>query len=401
MREFISFEEAQETVLNALERVPDEQIRLADVPGRTLAEPVTSLEDIPPFDNSAMDGYALRSVDVGGTGATLPCIGEVAAGSDGSILVESGTCVAIMTGAPIPHGADTVVPVELTRRVDDGVRFEAPVEANANIRRAGEDLRAGELVIEEGRLLTSGAVAVLASLGLAEVVVRREPLVAVVTTGSELVDYTRKPGPGQIRDSNGPALAALVRSAGGRVEGPLRAPDDRAAIRRSLERALEADVVIVSGGVSVGEYDLVKDVLDELGMELLFWKVRQRPGKPLAFGRIGKTPVFGLPGNPVSSAVCFEEYVRPALARMLGRSEVRRPLATGRLTAHVSKVAGLHTFARGVGSWQDGELLVDPLLHQGSHVASSMMRANGLIHLPEKLEDAPAGLRIQFEWLCG
>ena len=400
MREYISFEEAQETVLNTVERVPVERIPLADVPGRTLAEPVTSLEDVPPFDNSAMDGYALRSADVAGAGSTLLCIGEVAAGSAGNIRVESGTCVAIMTGAPIPPGADSVVPVEHTSRVDDGIHFESPVEANANVRRAGEDLRAGELVIEEGRLLTPGAVAVLASLGLAEVVVSREPVVAIVTTGSELVDHTKKPGPGQIRDSNGPALAALVRSAGGRVSALLRTRDDRAAIRQNIERALEADVVIISGGVSVGEYDLVKDVLDELGMELLFWKVRQRPGKPLAFGRIEKTPVFGLPGNPVSSAVCFEKYVRPALTRMLGRSQVRRPLATGRLTAHVTKVEGLYTFARGIGRWRDGELLIDPLPHQGSHVASSMLRANGLVHLPENLKDAPAGLQVGFEWLC-
>lgn len=399
MREFISFAEAQRTVLEAVGPVETERVSLDDALERTLAEDVTARENIPPFDNSAMDGYALRSEDVDGVGTVLPCVGEVAAGSDGKIEVEAHTCVSIMTGAPIPKGTDTVVPIEQTERQDLGVRFDVTPSAGDNVRRAGEDLRTGERVIESGLVIKPGAIAVLASLGFAEVTVAKQPVAAVVATGSELVDVSEQPGPGQIRDSNGPALRALVRSAGGRVLGPWRARDERAEIRACLERALEADLVVISGGVSVGEYDLVKDELDALGMELLFWKVRQRPGKPIAFGLIDGTPIFGLPGNPVSSAVSFHEYVRPALAKMQGRSVVRTPPATGVLSAPLRKVKGLHYFARGFGRWSNGRLVIDPAEHQGSHVATSLLRANGLIHLPEDLDEAPAGLEVQFEYL--
>jgi len=304
-----------------------------------------------------------------------------------------------MTGAPIPLGADAVVPVEKTRRLDSDIQFDVVPNQGDHVRPAGGDVQVGERVLERGTAITPGIVGVLASLGYAEVAVGRRPRVAVVTTGNELVGVGERPGPGQIRDSSASTLAAFVQRAGGTVVGPYRARDELAELRRVLEDALGADVVAVAGGVSVGEYDLVKQVLDELGLELFFWRVRQRPGKPLAFGRIGRIPVFGLPGNPVSSAVCFQEYVLPALAKMQGNRQTIQPLARGILVSEVMKVRGLHTFARGVGRWADGRLLIDPLAKQGSHMASGLAHANGLIHLPEELDAAPAGTEVAFEWL--
>lgn len=399
MDEFISFHEARQVVLGNVSRLGSERVPLSEALHRTLAEDVTSRDDVPPFDNSAMDGFALRAVDVDEPGRILPCVGEMAAGDDGSAELEPGACMAIMTGAPLPHGADTVVPIEqATRQTGNGVRFDVQPDRGDHIRRAGEDLRVGDRVIEAGRIVTPGAIAIMASLGVVDVPVTSNPSVGIVTTGTELVEVHVQPAPGQIRDSNGPTLAALTRTAGGTVLGAWRARDERAEIRRALERALEAEVVVVSGGVSVGEYDLVKDELDSMGMELLFWKVRQRPGKPLAFGLIDDKPIFGLPGNPVSSAVCFEEYVRPALAKLLGRSTVTRPLARGVLTSPLPKVEGLHYFARGRSRWEDARLLLEPAPHQGSHVASSLLYADGFIHLPAELAEAPAGLEVDFEF---
>lgn len=399
MREFISFEEAREIVLGAVESVDHERIALSEALKRTLAEDIEAEDDIPPFDNSAMDGFAVRAADASEPGARLRCVGEIAAGVAPTQELRSGTCVAIMTGAPIPNGADAVIPIEETDRDGDVVRFNAAATRADNVRPAGGDLRKGDSVIKKGAVVTPGTIAVMASLGYASIAVSNRVRVGVVTTGSELIDVEERLGPGQIRDSNGPTLAALVECAGGTVRGPWRARDNRAEIRSRLERALEADLLVVSGGVSVGEYDLVKEELDALGMKLLFWKVRQRPGKPLAFGLIGKKPVFGLPGNPVSSAVCFEQYVRPAIAKMLGRTSLTRPFASATLSAPVAKKKGLYTFARGFGRYVDGGLVVDPAKHQGSHVASSLAFANGLIHLPEELDEAPEGLRVDFEYL--
>ena len=399
MKTFISVEEARQIVLDAARLQPVESIHFAESLGRTLAEPLVSRDMIPPFDNSAMDGFAVRTEDFADGRARLEVIGEVAAGQTPDIAVRPGTCVRIMTGAPVPDGADAVAPVEWTETQGDFVSIQRAPAPGQHIRLAGEDIQPGDTLVKKGSAVTPFVIGMAATLGYGRLAVRVPPVVAVVATGDELVDADVELGPGQIRDSNGPALAAQVVSAGGTVRGPFRARDHEADARAVLERALDSDVLLVSGGVSMGEYDIVRDVLDDLGVAWDFWKVRQRPGKPLAFGTRGETLVFGLPGNPVSSAVCFEQYVRPALAALLGRSTERRHVAAV-LAEPIRKAAGLHHFVRGVFEHDaEGRLLVRPTGGQGSNLYSSMLRADGFIHLPEAAENLEAGAHVEAEWL--
>jgi molybdopterin molybdotransferase len=348
-----------------------------------------------------MDGYAVRTDDLGDLPATLRIASEIPAGVMPDRPVEAGACAQIMTGAPVPEGADAIAPVEWTERIgEEEVRIERAPEPGQYVRPAGKDVAEGEVVAEAGQVITPPVMGMLAKVGVAEVPVRVPPTVAVIATGDELVDIDETPGPGQIRNSNAPALAAQVRAAGGVCYAQLRARDNKEDIRRVIEEALAADVLVFSGGVSVGEYDLVKDVLDEMGMTLAFWKVRQRPGKPLAFGMLRGTPVFGLPGNPVSSAMCFEQHVRPALAKMLGRRELMRPRHPAVLAAETTKVEGLHFFARGIASFgEDGRLQVRDTGPQASNLYSSVVKANCIVHLPEDLAEAPAGTPVEIEWL--
>jgi molybdopterin molybdotransferase len=401
VKEFIPFEEARDIVLRHVTRLEAEDASLDEALGLTLARDVESRDDIPPFDNSAMDGFALRSEDVPKPGVRLPITGVIPAGRGERVTVAAGSCVRIMTGAPLPNGADAVLPIELASVDEDGrsVSFTGAAAPGENVRRAGEDIRRGARVLEAGGIIRPPEIAVLASVGYATVPVTRMPGVSIVTTGDELIDPSEPLRPGMIRDSNGPTLAAQVATAGGRVLGRYRAGDERASVRRTLREAARADLLIVTGGVSVGEYDFVRDELEALGMELLFWRVRQRPGKPIAFGILDDRPVFGLPGNPVSSAVCFEMYVRPALAAMLGRRTVLRPRLAAVLGAEIEKRPGLHYFARGRARWSDGRLVVEPTGPQGSHIASSLVAADGIVHLEETLDGAPAGSVVDFERL--
>lgn len=401
MKEFIAVDEARAIELKAVEEQPAERVPLGEAQGRTLAAPIRSRDTIPPFDNSAMDGYAVRAADVQEVPAELRVIEEIPAGAMPQRRLEPGTCAQIMTGAPIPEGADAVVPVEWTGRAGDGaVRIERAAEAGRYVRPVGQDVAAGERVFEAGEVVTPPVVGMLATLGVAEVPVHVPPRVAVISTGDELLPVEAELGPGQIRNANGPALAAQVRAAGAEPLPPFLARDDKTDIRRVVEEALAADVLLFSGGVSVGEYDLVKQVLDELGMTLHFWKVRQRPGKPLAFGTLRGKPVFGLPGNPVSSAMCFEQHVRPALARMLGRRQLTRPRHPAVLDASTPKVKELHHFARGIASFgEDGRLHVRDTGPQASNLYSSVVKANCIIHLPEGMTDPGPGTEVEIEWL--
>ncbi len=406
MKTVISVEEARRIVLDAISQsLGVEHLPLADALGRTLAEAVVSRDAIPPFDNSAMDGFAVCIEDFADDTATLDLIGEVAAGGVPTEAVRPGTCVRIMTGAPVPEGADAVAPVEWTETEAGRVQISRAPTPRQHIRRAGEDVQPGDEMIAAGSVVTPPVVGMAATLGYPEIAVRMPPRVSVVATGDELVDAGTDPGPGQIRDANGPALAAQVVSAGGTVLGPFHARDDEADARVVLEQALDADVLLVSGGVSMGDYDIVKEVLDDLGVTWHFWKVRQRPGKPLAFGTHpfgtrGNTLVFGLPGNPVSSSVCFEQYVRPALAVLLGRYTVLRPRIPAVLAEPVKKAAGLLHFIRGIAEFSsDGPLRVRPTGAQGSGLYSSMLRADVLIHLPEDMEHPAVGTPVEVEWL--
>ncbi|MFQ5523012.1 MAG: gephyrin-like molybdotransferase Glp [Acidimicrobiia bacterium] len=317
-------------ILAAVPRLGSETVPYTEAAGRVLAEPVVALEDIPAFPNSSMDGFAVRSADVVEPGALLEVIADLPAGQVAETTVGEGEAIRIMTGAPMPGGADAVVRVEDTEIEGEKVRIGVSVQPGHYVRPAGGDVAKGDRIFEPGLRLTPVEVGVLATLGAVDVTVGRRPRVAVLSTGDELApSEARDLGPGMIRDSNRPMLAALVVEAGAEVLDLGRVPDDVQALRDALDRAAtEADVIVTSGGVSMGDYDVTKLVLrDEAGVE--FISVAMKPGKPLAFGHIGGTPFFGLPGNPVSVLVAFEQFMRPALLAMQGARALLRPQVWG------------------------------------------------------------------------
>ena len=371
----------------------------AQAGGLVLAEAVTSSEDIPPFDNSAMDGYAVRVGDLSEGALVLELSSEVRAGQSAMSALRPGTCARIMTGAPVPPGCDAVVPVEST----DGWVEAGPVAIHRvpvvgqNIRRAGRDVAAGETVFDVGAVVTPPVVGMLAALGKREVRVFRRPTVAVVATGDELVGDGDTLKAGQIRNSNGPGLVAQAFYAGGEVVFEDVARDDADSVRAAIRRGFAADILLVAGGVSVGIHDHVRAVLESEGVEILFRGVRQRPGKPLVLGRAPRCAVFGLPGNPVSSAVCFEQYVRPSIRRFLGYPD-ERGLRGAVLEEDVEKRAGLHYFSRGVVRAGPGNTLTVALAGaQGSNIYSSMVRSNCIVHLPEERASFARGEVVSIE----
>ena len=401
MKTFISFPEARDIVLDHLPGPHEDHIALDMALGKTLGQPIVAAENIPPFDNSAMDGFAVRAQDVPAPGTCLQLAGEISAGCSDTPPLTPGACVRIMTGGPLPDGANAVLPIEVAEAhpTENSVTFLKAAIPGNHVRPAGQDMPRGHTVLEAGKVLGPADIAVLASLGQVQVPITRPPGVSIVTTGNELIEPSEPLRPGKIRNANGLALAAQIATAGGQLYGQFHAPDTREAVRNALEAARGGNMLVISGGVSVGEYDFVKDVLEDMGLSMLFWRVRQRPGKPLVFGLLGDIPVFGLPGNPVSSAVCFEAYVRPALAGMLGRQNVLPRLESAVLDKHIPKKRGLHHFVPGQAWWVDRTLTVAPAGPQGSHIVSSLARADGLIHLPELLEEAPAGMSVSFERL--
>ncbi|NNE69124.1 MAG: molybdopterin molybdotransferase MoeA [Rhodothermales bacterium] len=398
MRTFISVEEAHELIRQVLPGPIPEMVPIRDVLGRVVLEEVISKEAVPPFENSAMDGFAVRSGDLEPDGGTLTCIGEVQAGAWPDAVVEAGSCVEIMTGAPMPMGADAVAPVEWTRREGSRIHIDRGLPLGRHVRPAGQDLKPGDAVLPVGARVGAAEVAALINAGYHQVTVGTRPRVAVISTGDELVPPGESLAQGQIRNSNGPSLAALVVESGARVTAQKTARDSRDHIAEVVAVALaESDVLVFSGGVSMGKYDLVREVLEELGFLFEFWKVRQRPGKPLAFGMLGEVPVFGLPGNPVSAGVCFGQYVRPSLLRMQGVADPSRPRWKARLTDSFPKPQGLHVFARGILSSDDSGLSVRPTGPQGSNLAMSLVRANCIVHLPAAWESAPRGAQVEVE----
>ena len=394
-----SFEEARATVLGSVKPVDTEAVPLMGARGRTLRESVVSAADVPPFDNAAMDGFAVRAVDVPAPGTTLPVAFSIAGGEPVPALPE-GTCARITTGHPLPTGADTVVRKERTQQVDDQkIRFETVPAPGQNVRPAGEDIAAGDVVLDTGMIVGASAVSLLASIGHTQLTVARRPRVQILVTGSELVDAAEAPSAGQIRDANGPSLALRVEAAGGQSQR-CRVSDEEAAIREALVEARSADLVLISGGMSVGRDDLVLQVLEQMSLTLQFHGVRQRPGKPVAFGLLDGRPVLGLPGNPVAAAVCFEVYGRPVLAKLLGRQTVLPKRDTAVLDEGYRAKAGYHYFTRGI-AWVDdaAQLRVRPTGPQGSGIASSMRDANCLIHLDEDATDPEPGQRVSIQWL--
>jgi len=385
----ISVEEAQAKVLEDIGVLPPERVPLLDALGRVLAEDVVSDIDVAPFDNSAMDGYAVRAADVAGASSDTPVrlrvVEHVPAGAFPSVPVGPGEAVRIMTGAPVPEGADAVVMVEMTAEESDGgvgVIF-ASIAEGQNIRRKGEDVRKGETVLHAGELVGPATVGILASVGCPTPLVYRRPRVAIVSTGDELVGIDDYPGPGKIRNSNSYTLAALVREAGGEPHILDVARDTRESTSAILSRASEFDLMISTGGVSMGDYDVVKSVLEELGI-LGFWKVAMRPGAPQTFGTIDGTPFFGLPGNPTSGMVGFEMFVRPVLLKLQGHTALFRPHHKVTLTHDVKKKSDRRYFMRAKAT-RTGEGRWTAALSgaQSSAMLTSMHRANCLLVLPE------------------
>jgi molybdopterin molybdotransferase len=379
----ITVDEALKIVLDNVAALGVERASIVDASGRVLAEEIRSSRDIPGFDNSAMDGYAVRAADVAAASESYPVrltvLETVGAGVMPSLRVGPGQAVRTMTGAPIADGADTIVPVERTRGTEAEIEILAPAEKGVFVRPRGEDLKRGELVFSPGKVLSASDLGMLASLNRSMVDVYRLPRVAIVATGDELVDVDTVPIGAQVINSSAYALAAAIRETGGEPIMLKVARDRPEEVRARLAEALAFDVVLTTGGVSVGQFDHVKVVLDELGLRQLFHGVAQRPGRPLKFGTIGGKPVFGLPGNPVSTMVCFYLYVRPALRRMTSRSDLGLPRITVRCASDIPTASNLTEFVRVTLSRRNGEVYATPTGNQSSGVLSSLSRAHGLL----------------------
>jgi molybdopterin molybdotransferase len=379
----ISVDEALNLVLDNVALLGVERASIVDALGRVLAEEIRSPRDIPGFDNSAMDGYAVRAADIQAASESHPVrltvLETVGAGVMPSVRIKAGQAVRTMTGAPIAEGADAIVPVERTRGAEAEIEILAPADKGAFVRPRGEDLKRGELVISPGKALSAFDLGMLASLNRSMVDVYRRPRAAIVATGDELVDVDTVPSGAQVINSSAYALAAAVRESGGEPIMLKVARDRPEEVRARLAEALAFDVVLTTGGVSVGQFDHVKVVLDELGLRQLFHGVAQKPGRPLKFGTIGGRPIFGLPGNPVSTMVCFYLYARPALRRMTSRTDLGLPRITVRCANDIQKANNLTEFVRVTLARRNGEVYATPTGNQSSGVLSSLSRAQGLL----------------------
>ncbi|HUL76257.1 MAG TPA: gephyrin-like molybdotransferase Glp [Vicinamibacteria bacterium] len=388
----VTVEEALDIVLGAAVPMPAEEVPLDEALSRVLAEDVLAPADLPPFDRAAMDGYAVRSDDVASVPVALEVVGEVRAGQWPDLSVGSGQAARIMTGAPVPPGADAVQQVEKTQPLDEfRVTILAAVSEGANVAPRGSEVRAGDVVLPRGRAIDPPAVAVLASAGKARVRVARPPVVAVLVTGDEIVDVSAAPGRAQVRNSNGPALAAAARLAGAEVRLLGVAPDRQEAIEAALRAGLAADVLVVSGGVSAGDYDLVEPALLDLGARLLFTTVAIKPGAPLVFGRLGEALVFGLPGNPVSAQVTFDLFVRPALLKMQGARVLGRPRVVVELRAALTNRSGRKSHVPARVRFESGRLVARPVRSMGSGDLAAHARANALVVIGADRTEAAAG----------
>ena len=391
--------EASARILEHITPLVVERVALLDALGRVLAEPVRAPMTLPAWDNSAMDGYAVLGADIDAATAdrpvTLRVLETVAAGGFATQPVRSGEAIRIMTGAPLPDGADTVVRVEDTDGGTTQVRVRDARDARRNVRPRGEDFREGEALLEPGAPLGAAQLGILASVGRAAVDVHRRPSVAIMGSGDELVDidqFHEVLAGRKIVSSNGYTLQALVRDAGGDPVNLGVAVDTPASLRAHLGRATGCDLVLTSAGVSVGEFDYTRDVLEALGADMKFWRVRMRPGAPLGFGLLGSTPWIGLPGNPVSAMVTFELFVRPVIRRMLGHTRLfRRPMPVV-LEERVTIGARLTHFLRAIVETRDDGTAVARLTGpQGSGILTSMSRANALLVVPEDRPVVEAG----------
>lgn len=390
MAGLVSVDEALQAVLARVQPLPAERVPLGEASGRVLADAARALVDLPPFPSSAMDGFAVRAADTPGR---LPVVERVAAGRPASRPLAAGEAMGIATGGVVPEGADAVVPIERVVTSDGQVEIREPLSVGVNVRPRAGDVVSGDVVVPAGVRLGPAQIGALAAAGVGEVVCACRPRVAVLTTGTEL----RPPGgalaPGQIYESNGPMLRALLASAGASVEPLASVEDDEAAHRRALEQGLEDDVLVTSGGVSVGPHDLVRRIEAELGVEEVFWGVSVKPGKPLAFGVRGRSLVFGLPGNPVSSLVSGVLFVLPALRALQGERDPEPPYRAGVLAGAIRPDPRRDELVRARLA-PGGEL--EPLSGQESHMIVRAAEATALIYVPAGDDELPAGSAVRY-----
>ena len=400
--EQLSVTNAQLCVLESVAVLGAEPVRLEQSLGRVLAKDVHANRDLPPYDVSAMDGYAVRSADLAKTPATLEVIEDIKAGDLPGKTVQAGQCARIMTGAPVPQGADAVIRVEDTQTsADNLVQIKVAVKPDNDIRLQGEGMRNGDVVLTAGTEITPGVIGVLATVKCTQLQVYRLPRVAILSTGNELEEIDDPVDPNKIPDSNSYALTAQAQALG--IEPALLgiARDDPAELAEYLQRGLRFDVLLVSGGTSVGLHDYVRPTVEALGVQMKFWRVAMKPGHPVAFGTTADSIVFGLPGNPVSSMVCFEEFVAPALRRMMGHARLYRRTVAARLTHNVKHQPGRTEFIRVTLARDEGGYSATSTGAQGSGMLLSMARADGLMVVPAGSTGLAAGEQVTVQLLDG
>lgn len=397
----LTVDEARRRILAAVEPLQPRDVPLETALGKVAAADLRAPHPLPRVANSAMDGYAVRRRDVEDATRERPVVlrlvGEVRAGDAATLHIDRGSCARIMTGAAIPPGGDAVVPVEVATEDDGEVAVLAVPPGHGHIRPAGDDVAAGDLVVRSGTEVRAAEAAMLASLGISPVHVRAAPRVAIVVTGDELVDVEVDPAPGQIRDSNSFALRALVLEAGAEPQVFRAVGDDLAGVTNVLRDAAGAgDLVVSAGGVSVGRYDFVKEAVERLGSVDL-WRVAMQPGKPVVWGRVGDRPLLGLPGNPVSVHIGFEQFVRPVIRKMRGCSEFLRPVVRATLTERLRKKPGRLHFVRVALEFNGETLLAKPLGKQGSHIQSSLLGCDGVARFHIERTELEAGDVVEVE----
>ncbi|HET8606986.1 MAG TPA: gephyrin-like molybdotransferase Glp [Gaiellaceae bacterium] len=394
MQEPIPIEQARALVLERTRPLPAERVPLAEAAGRVLAEDARSAVDLPPFASSAMDGFALRAADAPGT---LPIVARIAAGRPATAALREGQAMEISTGGVVPEGADAVIPVEYVVEHDnESVEIASDVEPGANVRPRGGDVSAGDLVARAGTLVGPAQLGALAAAGVAELACARRPRAAVLTTGTELRAPGEPLGPGEVYEANSLIVAAQLAAAGAVVERLAPVVDDEDAHREAIARGLESDILITTGGVSVGPHDLVRRIEAELGVEEVFWRIAVRPGKPVAFGLRRDTLVFGLPGNPVSSLVGFELFVRPAVHALQGLAEPGPNFLPGRLGREQRRNPGRDNLVRAHMQSGGDEVVLEPLSGQDSHMIVRAAAADALVLVPRGEGVLEAGAPVRY-----
>jgi molybdopterin molybdotransferase len=389
----ITLDEALAAVRAHVQPLAAESVPLEDAAGRVLAHDAVSTVDLPPFPSSAMDGFAVRAADTPGR---LPVVAHIPAGTPAPRALRVGEAMGIATGGVVPRGADAVIPIEYVVHHDNEVEIEQPFPTGANVRPRGGDVGRGELVVRAGTRLGASQIGALAAAGLPAVEASARPRVVVLTTGSELRRPGEPLGPGQIYEANGVMLAAALAAVGAVVVPLAAVADDENAHRAALERGLDGDVLVTSGGVSVGPHDLVRRVEAELGVEEVFWRVAVKPGKPVSFGVRGSTLVFGLPGNPVSALVCFELFVRPAVLALQGALDPGPVFALGELVTTVRRNPQRDEFVRARSSVDGDRLLLEPVRGQESHMIARAAAADALVFAPRGDGDLAAGAVVRY-----